>query len=186
MYELGMSESDVVDGGADAHRQATLSRLYAAHFRDVWRWVASLGVRPADLRDVVHDVFVAAWESLPHFEGRASHRTWLFGIARNVARNRRARAYLRREVHGAQVDPLGEADPERDARVAEALSILDAALTGVPDEQREAFLLFELGGLSGAEIGELSGAPVQTVFSRIRAARQHVERAAAVASEPAP
>jgi RNA polymerase sigma-70 factor, ECF subfamily len=171
-----MSGSDVVARGSDAHRQATLARLYAAYFRDVWNWVASLGVRPSDLRDVVHDVFVAAWQSLDSFEGRSSHRTWLFGISANVARNRRARAYVRREDYGEHPEPRSGADPERDARITEAREILDELLEALPDEQREAFLLFELAGYTGAQIAELTSVPVQTVFSRLRAARAHVER----------
>lgn len=169
--------------GSDTHRQATLARLYGSYFRDVWNWVAALGVRPADLRDIVHDVFVAAWQSLDTFEGRSSHRTWLFGIAANVARNSRARAFVRREVFEVRDGPSSNDDPEQDAQISEAREILHRLLDALPEAQREAFLLFELGGLTGAEIAELTGAPVQTVFSRLRAARSHVERESAHLTE---
>lgn len=153
-----------------------LARLYGTYFRDVWRWVSALGVRPSELRDVVHDVFVAAWQSLDAFEGRGTHKTWLYGIASNVARNHRARAYVRREVYDEHAEVPADDDPEREARLRQARDILDGVLAPLPDAQREAFLLFELGGLTGAQIAELTGVPVQTVFSRLRAARAYVEQ----------
>jgi len=178
-----MSGSDVVVRGSTARRQAKLARLYGAYFRDVWNWVAALGVRPSDLRDVVHDVFVAAWEALDSFEGRSSDRTWLFGISANIARNRRKQAYVRREVYDALPEVNSGDDPERAARLVEARQILDGFLEALPDEQREAFLLFELGGFTGAQIAELTNVPLQTVFSRLRAARTYIEHRAEALGE---
>ena len=80
-----LPSSDVVTRGSPAHHQALLARLYSTHLRDVWRWLSLFGVRDRDLEDAAHDVFVAAYRALADFEGRSSHRTWLFGIARHVA-----------------------------------------------------------------------------------------------------
>lgn len=173
-----MLSSGQVTRGSLAHRRRTLTQLYIDHADEVWRWLGTLGVREADQPDVLHDTFVAAFESLASFEGRSTPRTWLFSIASHVASHRRERAYMRREV---QQDPPEDAchgaGPEDAASVRQAAEILELILAELPEEQRVAFRLFEIGGMTGAEIAELTDAPLATVFSRLRAARAHVERA---------
>ena len=171
-----LPSSDVVTRGSPAHQQALLARLYSLHLREVWRWLSMLGVRDADLEDAAHDTFVSAYRGLATFEGRSSHRTWLFGIARHVAIDLRRKHQVRRESG----DEAPEAHdptpgPERAMEVVQARVLLDAALAELSDEQRDTFLLYELGGYTGADIAELMEAPLQTVFSRLRRAREHVE-----------
>jgi len=171
-----LPSSDVVMRGSPAHQQALLARLYNTHLRDVWRWMSLLGVPNDDLEDAAHDVFVAAYRGLSSFEGRSSHRTWLFGIARFVAIDLRRRVKARRET----VAPVPEtADPapgpDHAVQVRQARALLDALLAELSDAQRDTFLLYELGGYTGADIAELMEVPLQTVFSRLHKARQHVE-----------
>ncbi|MBL8605040.1 MAG: RNA polymerase sigma factor [Myxococcales bacterium] len=177
--------SDVVSRGSPGHRQALLARLYGAHLRDVWRWLGLFGVRPSDLEDAAHDVFLAAFRALDAFEARASHRTWLFGITRHVAIDHRRRVSARRESGDAlpeREDP--QPGPDDALRVHEARRLLDAMLGALADEQRDTFLLYELGGYSGADIAELMEVPLQTVFSRLRRAREHVEAQSLTRHEP--
>ena len=58
-----------------------------------------------------------------------------------------------------------------------ALERLDVALAALDDDKRAAFVLYEIEGLSLAEMSEALGAPVQTLHSRLSAARTHVVRA---------
>lgn len=171
-----LPSSDVVTRGSPAHQQALLARLYNLHLREVWRWLSMLGVHDADLEDAAHDTFVSAFRSLPSFEGRSSHRTWLFSIARHVAVDLRRRRQSRRETGDEAPDAHDlTPGPDRAVEVHQARSILDAALAELSDEQRDTFLLYELGGYTGADIAELMEAPLQTVFSRLRKAREHVQ-----------
>ena len=167
--------SDVVTRGSAAHHQALLSRLYVAHLREVWRWLSMFGVHDEDLEDAAHDVFVAAHRSLATFEGRSTHRTWLFSIARHVAIDLRRRIQSRRESGDeAPESPDHAPGPDRAMEVHQARAILDGFLAQLTDEQRSTFLLYELGGYTGADIAELMEVPLQTVFSRLRRAREHV------------
>ncbi|MEZ4410427.1 MAG: RNA polymerase sigma factor [Polyangiales bacterium] len=109
--------------------------------------------------------------------GRSTPKSWLFSITHNLAVDYRRRAYVRREQAESSPDAVDTgASPERGAAVAQAQVILDGILDGLPDEQRTTFLLYELGGHTGAAIAEMMEVPLQTVFSRLRAAREHVER----------
>lgn len=171
-----LPSSDVVTRGSRAHQQALLARLYGLHLREVWRWLSMLGVRGADLEDAAHDTFVSAYRSLGSFEGRSSHRTWLFGIARHIAIDLRRRQRVRPESVAETPDTHDlRPGPERAMEILQARAVLDAALAELSDEQRDTFLLYELGGYTGADIAELMEAPLQTVFSRLRRARKHVE-----------
>src|SRR5438552_170080 len=61
----------------------------------VWRRL----VPRADLvDDVVQEVFLAAWESLGHFEGNSSLHNWLLGIARHKVED-----YYRRRLRQADM-----------------------------------------------------------------------------------
>ena len=59
-------------------------------------------------------------------------------------------------------------EPEARAQSSELGAQLRAALAALPAEQRDAFLLQQEGGLSLAEIAELTGVGMETVKSRLR------------------
>lgn len=104
--------------------------------------------------------------------------TWLFAISRRVAASYRRRAYLRREQPGEHSEAQARSQdcPERSAEHALARQRLDGILARMSLDQRAAFVMFEIDGMSGAEIAELSDRPLQTVFSRLRRAREVFER----------
>jgi RNA polymerase sigma-70 factor (ECF subfamily) len=149
--------------------------LYNEHVALVWRTVFRLGVPKADLPDAVQEVFLAAHRKLPEFEGRSKASTWLVGIAYRVASDRRRLAHIRREVGNdsavlAQGD--GGPDPEEMAQRGEQFELLDEILASLPTPQREVFVMFELEELSGKEIAAIVDAPIKTIFSRLRLARE--------------
>ena len=74
-----------------------LREVYRQHAAFVWRALRALGVREADLDDVMHEVFLVVHRKLSAFEGRAKYTTWLFAIAERVASDYRRSARIRRE-----------------------------------------------------------------------------------------
>lgn len=151
--------------------------LARAHERALYGHVARILGPGADAEDVVQDAFVSAWRSLSGFEG-TSFKAWLFRIARNRAidviraQNRRAELPL-----DPPDDPDGDASwaepvatgPEL-AEIAagrEAFAAVEAALTVVPVEQRDALLLRDVEGFSYEEIATITVSEIGTVKSRI-------------------
>lgn len=160
----------------------TFASVYDSYFSYIWRSVQSLGVPPSQVDDVVQEVFVIAYQKLGTFEGRSSVKTWLFGIALHRARVHRRRA--RDAAQGEAVEPerIQGSDatrPDRRAEYAEAVRVLHAILEELDDDQREVFVLAMLEELSAPEIAEVLGVKLNTVYSRLRLAREAFAKAAA-------
>ncbi|HEX7508700.1 MAG TPA: sigma-70 family RNA polymerase sigma factor [Polyangia bacterium] len=148
--------------------------FYDEHVALVWRALFRLGVPKADLPDAVQEVFLVAYRKLPEFEGRSKSSTWLVGICFRVASDRRRLAHVRREVGDANaLLGCGDDRPGADQLMEqqERAQVLDEILALLRPEQREVFVMFELEDLSGKEIAAIVGAPIKTVFSRLRLAR---------------
>jgi RNA polymerase sigma-70 factor (ECF subfamily) len=158
--------------------------LYEENFKFVWRAARRLGIAAADTDDVVQEVFVVAHRKLPAFEGRARVKTWLYKVLLHVVRH-----YLRTQGRKPGHRPLPALDEleglheQRDVGPAAALErqdaarVLDGLLARLDAEKREVFVLAEIEELSSVEIAEILGANVNTIYSRLRAARQEFERA---------
>jgi RNA polymerase sigma-70 factor (ECF subfamily) len=153
----------------------TLAEIYAAHFEFVWRSLRRLGVPPAAIEDAVQEVFVVVHRRLSGFEARSSLKTWVFGIARRVARDHRP-SWRQRPLEPATLEALpatraGAPDP---AAQVEAAQELAALLEALDEDKREAFMLVDLEELTVPEAAALLGLNINTIYSRVRAARQEL------------
>lgn len=148
----------------------TLAAVYEAHFRYVWRCLRSLGVRDAQLDDALQDVFVVVQRKLDDFDGGAELRTWLYAIALRIARKYRERAQREPLPLELQPEPASP-DVEGTATQHERLALARLALEALSDDQREVFVLARVEQMSAPEIVEVVGIPLNTVYSRLRAAR---------------
>jgi RNA polymerase sigma-70 factor (ECF subfamily) len=156
----------------------SIADIYRSHFAFVTRSVQRFGVPEAHAEDVAQDVFLVAQRRLDAFEGRSTARTWLFGIARRVAKDhRRSRDRLRRRL-----DRLEPAESTADAEGATmrllAEGRLSQALGSLDDARREVWLLAERDGMTAQEIAANKGVNVNTVYSRLRSARLQLARLA--------
>jgi RNA polymerase sigma-70 factor (ECF subfamily) len=157
----------------------TFQQIYDEHFAFVWRALRRLGVREADTADAAQEVFLVVYRKLAEFEGRSRVSTWLFGICLRVARDRQRLAHVRREVldeEGVAAERGGDAVEDIERR--EALGQLEKALNDMEFDQRVIFAMFELEGMTGEEIAEVVQAPLGTVYSRLRLARESFRRSA--------
>lgn len=155
-----------------------LGLLYDRHERDVRRLVHRLGTPAADVDDVVQSVFVEVLRAAASFDGRASARAWLLGIAAIcVRRHRRSAARLLRQL-GEWVG-RGEQTPETPAdtfALAEARDRLQEALMTLSAPKREVFLLVVAEGLSAEHVAASLGVPIATVWTRLHYARQEIRK----------
>jgi RNA polymerase sigma-70 factor, ECF subfamily len=138
----------------------------------VWRTVRRLGVRPSDVEDVCQEVFLVVFRRSDAFDGSSSIKTWIYGICVRTASNYRRRAHVRREeLTDVPPDAITAADQEQRRAAVEAL---DRALSGLDEDKRAVFVLYEIEQLSMKEVAEALGCPLQTAYSRLHAARAQV------------
>jgi len=153
--------------------------VYAEHFEFVWRCLRALGVAPAALDDATQDVFLVVHRQIPTFRGESTLRTWLFGIVRNVA-SRHHRGTRRKS---SPLDPLDEElpsagpNPFERAADAEASAFVASFVGSLPPKRRDVFILAVLEEISVPEVARILSIPLNTAYTRLRAARAEFERA---------
>ncbi|WP_394849307.1 RNA polymerase sigma factor [Pendulispora brunnea] len=153
-----------------------------------------LGGATQAAEDVVQDAFVRVVQNAADFKHEARFTTWLYTIARNLCIDQMRKRALRRhpsldearsgDAQGDGEGPtLGEqtadarANVERDAGGTEIKQRIAKAVEGLPDDQREVFLMRELANLPFKEIAEITGVPENTVKSRMRYALERLQDA---------
>ncbi len=152
-----------------------LAELYEQELKYVWRCLRSLGVRDHELDDAIQDAFLVVQKKLPEFDAQVSPKTWLYAIAIRIARRyaeRHQRLWRQTALEDEQAQGLAsphntEAEFDQSQRLAcarQALGVLD-------EDKREVFVLAQIEQMSAPEIAEVTGVPVNTVYSRLRAAR---------------
>lgn len=160
----------------DRHDCVASGRSFEAVYRDhvgfVWRNLRRLGVPETDIEDAAHEAFMVVLRRLPEFDGRAAITTWLYSITRGVASNHRRtdRRRLRREAEAPVPD--GRHGPVEQVERAQAVATVARFLATLTAEQRAVFELFEIEGLRAQEIAEALELNINTVYTRLRAARQ--------------
>jgi RNA polymerase sigma-70 factor (ECF subfamily) len=146
---------------------------------DVWRLCARLGGRDvAD--DLTQETYLRALPALPSFRGDASARTWILAIARRTVADAIRGSTRRRRV---ERDVADTAPGSVASDASGAISIHDA-VDGLDDDQRAAFVLTQVLGLSYAETATVCGCPVGTIRSRLARAREQLVAALGESTEP--
>jgi len=156
-------------GQADARARA----LVNDHFDFVWRLLRRLGVPEADADDAAQQVFIVGTRRLADIPV-GNERTFLYGSALRVASNmRRNSARRERFIRSVPVDSdESRRTPHDELERRQALAFLDQLLSALDDDQREVFVLSEIEELTAPQVASIVGAPIGTVASRLRRARQ--------------
>lgn len=148
--------------------------LYARHRGGVFRYVLrQVGFRPA-AEEVFQEVWTNIISSRARYRVEARFATFLYRVAHNcvIDHFRRKPPLQLIALDGAdeamQVTGPQQEQPERAVARRQAARQLLRALAMLPDEQREAFLLHEEGGLKLEEIADVTGVGRETVKSRLR------------------
>jgi RNA polymerase sigma-70 factor, ECF subfamily len=171
--------------GASANLEAveapvTFDEAYKTCFAFVYRTVRRLGVREASVDDVVQEVFLVVHRRLDRYEPRVPFRGWVYGILSHVVRTHR-RTIRRKELpfeasemEAAQTIAVAPAslEPARLAEQHEALSLLLRLLDKMDEDKREVLVLSELEQMTVPEIADTIGANLNTVYSRLKAAKK--------------
>ena len=163
------------------HNSAPWQVAVATHLRattDVSnRWLAQrlLGW-PADVEDVVQEVFVAAWRNLKKFRRQSSPKTWLMRITINECRSQNRKRILRlaflRRFAGEKAREHAPESNESDQRLTQVRE----AVRRLPGCYREVVVLRYLEQLDMTEIMQVLGLSRSAVDARLHRAREMLKR----------
>ena len=153
--------------------------LVESHSRDVFRLAFRMTRNEEDAEDVVQETFIRAYQRLDRFEGRASFSTWLYRITANAAIDS-IRRRKRLESRSAPIEDDGVTSvpgvQERLVFGRQVRDRLQAALSGLSELERSAFVLRHFEELSLAEVSAsldiTLSATKQAVFRAVRKLRR--------------
>ena len=152
-------------------------KLYDSYERQLYLYVVRLVGSSADAEDVFQEIWIRMYKL------RGDHREvkrfsgLLFTVARNLAINM---IRDRKVLPDTSIDEM-PLDAEmmlrtRDVEVSDIRDMLERALTQLPVEQREAFILREYNGYSYQEIGDIMGTPMVTAKTRAWRGRERLRK----------
>ncbi len=136
-----------------------------------------MGVPDDAVEDATHEVFVVLHRRWGDWDRRSKITTWLFGIARGVARNHlRARQRAARKLRAVEEHPAQDSgrynNPSRRVDRTEAAALLASFLETLDPPKRRAFELCEVEGMSAAEAARCLRENPNTISTRLRRARR--------------
>jgi RNA polymerase sigma-70 factor (ECF subfamily) len=169
----------------DVLAMAALLRRYK---RPLFTFVLRLNGDRHRAEDLLQEVFVRLIEHAHSYEGSARVKTWLYRIARNLSIDEMRRGKHRRHasLDASERDGqdnlhqrVADAAPAADRRAAsgQLKDRIAQAIAGLPQDQREVFLLRQVEQLSFKEIAEITTCSENTVKSRMRYALARLQSA---------
>jgi RNA polymerase sigma-70 factor (ECF subfamily) len=155
--------------------RAAFDTLVHRHRARVFGYVLRISATREAAEDALQETFVAAWRHAGDFRG-PSLAAWLVGIAhRAVLRQGRRRvgepSRLESFTELGERAGWGSDDPERVVARAEQRETLDAAITRLTPDAREALLLVAVDGMSYQDAAALTELALPAFKSRLHRAR---------------
>lgn len=125
-------------------RKAT-AEFVSRHADDLYRYLRSrLAPRYDQVDDLVHEVFLAAWEGLPGYQATGPLRAWVMGIARHKVED-----YYRARLRAPESIEDGDAEPVAPASTSDFHQLMEQeelrrntwrVMAGLPEQYRMALI----------------------------------------------
>ena len=162
---------------------AALGSLFDRHHLTVYRFLSrSTTTNRDDIDDLVQTTFVEVWRSAKRYRNKGAVRSWILGIAANVSRHYVRGEVRRRHAYAGYAERPNDATvagPDCEAERRQLVDQLAAALEQLPHDQRVAFVLCDLEGISGVEAARVVGCRKGTMWRRLHEARKALKAALA-------
>jgi RNA polymerase sigma factor (sigma-70 family) len=154
---------------AAAGDKAAFEAIFRRYHQDLYRYCLATVGNPQDAQDALQNTMVKALQSLPGERREIKLKPWLYRVARNESIET-----LRRRREGVELDADREAsnwEIAESAATRERLRQLFADLEELPERQRSALVMREMGGLDFDEIGASFGTSPAVVRQTLYEAR---------------
>ena len=150
--------------------------IYEQYFDFVWASAKRLGVGSAAVDDVVQEIFMVIHSKIQTLRQPQSLRSWIYGIVRRTVSDHH-RSRRTRDASGVEFALQSELElpqpptPSDLAEQNDQAKLLFSLLAEIDAPKREVFMLAELEEMTVPEIAEALEIPLNTAYSRLRAAR---------------
>lgn len=138
-----------------------------------------------EAEEITQDVFVQIYHSLEQFEQKSSLKTWIYRITLNKChdlikhKNSRKRWFIFGAKSQSETDYLNHSNFEHPGILLEnqeQAKILYATINTLPDNQKTAFVLSKIEGLSNLEIAEVMNLSISAIESLIFRAKASLQQ----------
>ncbi len=178
------SDESLMIAYRDRDDDAAFERLYRRHRNGLYRYLLRQCGIASVAEELFQDVWIGVIRAKRKYVADARFATYLYKVAHNRLIDHYRRAAHRPSVSAAaeEVDPVDRlpaetsTQPEMKLEAKQQVERFSALLAGLPEAQREAFVLHEEAGLSVVEIALATGVNPETAKSRLRYAVTRLRR----------
>lgn len=166
------------------NNQILFERLYHEHKTLVYNVALHYLQSIEDAEEVTQDVFVKVYHSLENFNQKASYKTWIYRISINQCldfnkrKNSQKRFYIFGKKSQNEQEYLNTSTFEHPGILLENqedAAILFSVINTLTDNQKTAFLLSKLNGMSNPEIAEIMQLSISSVESLVFRAKASLQ-----------
>lgn len=166
--------------------QASFEELIQRYAAKAFSLASRLTKNQEDAEEVLQDVFVTVYRKIEGFEGKSSFSSWLYRITVNASFMKLRKRKQDRSVAIEDLPPqmqkaLGvprNLHQETDALTMrhQVTTVLEEAISKLPDEYRPVFILRDVDGLTSREVSKILDLTVPAVKSRLHRSRMMLRR----------
>jgi RNA polymerase sigma factor (sigma-70 family) len=174
-HTIAMTDGELLEASRRGERDAFGALV--ERYQDVICAITYSRTRDQALsEDVAQDTFIAAWKQLDQLREPGRLRSWLCGIARNLARKARRRSDRETPIDVEADVPLtaAGASPFEAVSGAQAERVVGEALSKVPETYRDVLVLYYREQRSVREVSEALGISEAATLQRLARGRQYL------------
>ena len=161
-----------------AGNDLAFARLVRLFERRIYNLALNYLKQEEEAKDVTQDIFVAVYKSLHQLKDDSKFTPWLYQLAINHCRNHYQKLKRTGFFTSLSVDdpdtPLNlvsSSSPHKDLEKQELIRLVQEAIAGMPENEKEILILRDIQDLSYDDISEALGLPIGTVKSKLNRAR---------------
>lgn len=171
LSSVAATEERSAMGLGTGEKKQRLEQMFRAHHELIWRTLCRLGMSGDSAADATQQAFLIAAERLDDIRP-GCERAFVLNTALRLGRSSDRRGRRCDLSEDMDIHPDHTSARENAARQYTAKSLLDQILADMDPDLIATFVLFELEGMSTAEIAESLDIPAGTVASRLRRGRE--------------
>ena len=171
-----MTDKEILDLYKSGQRELAFKEIVGSYSERLYWHVRRFLCSHEDTDDLLQEIFIKIWTSLPTFRGESQLYTWIYRIATNESLNflqkQKIRAALRFEDITARLDE--KIDEDTGVSGDEAQKALMKAMSRLPSKQKTVFIMRWFDDLSYEDISEILGTSVGALKASYHFAQEKI------------